>query len=318
MAKGSKEFKIGLFAALMVAALYIGFNYLRGLDVFSPQNTYYVKYQNVRGLNKGNRIILNGLDVGSVVSIQFSDDSYNEIIVTIAIDKTIKLTDSTVAKLTKPGLIGASQIQLIMKEGGTQVLKSGMEIKGDVDKNLTELLTEEGSSVTQSLLALVSKINDVLAPFANKANTISQVIDNFKQFSGELAGITRESKLTLTQLRPKLGTLSDSLLAAMGSIKPLLTEYQQLGQKLNAIDIENQLIVADSILNGTQHLLKRLNSGDGTLGKLISNDSLYSTLTRTMADLDSLLIDLRYNPKRYIHFSIFGRKNKLPAKSRGQ
>ena len=92
MAKG-KEFKVGLFVVLMAASLYIGFNYLRGLDVFSPLTTYYVKYPNVSGLNKGDRVILNGLDVGSVIERRFSNEQYNEILVTLAIDKTIKLTD---------------------------------------------------------------------------------------------------------------------------------------------------------------------------------------------------------------------------------
>lgn len=101
MAKG-KEFKVGLFAVLMAGALYVGFNYLRGLDVFSPLNTYYAVYKNVSGLNKGDRVILNGLEVGSVVERQFIDQHYDEIMVTMAIDKTIVITDSTMAKLAKP------------------------------------------------------------------------------------------------------------------------------------------------------------------------------------------------------------------------
>ena len=103
MAKG-KEFKVGLFVALMAVALYIGFNYLRGLDVFSPLNTYYVTYKNVSGLKKGDRVILNGLDVGSVIERRFTNDSYDAILVTLAIDKTINLTDSTYAQLAQADL----------------------------------------------------------------------------------------------------------------------------------------------------------------------------------------------------------------------
>lgn len=316
MAKGGKEFRVGLFVVLMAAALYIGFNYLRGLDVFSPLNTYYVTYQNISGLNKGDRVILNGLDVGSVVERRFSDDNYNEIIVTLAIDKTIKLTDSTMARLAKPDFLGANQIQLIMKEGGSKVLESGDEIMGDVDKGVTELLTEEGLSAANSLSALVNKINDVLDPFVDRADTISLAIDNFKKFSDELVDITQEGKLTLEQLRLKIDFVTDSLVAAMGGVKPLMAEYQKLGEKLNAIDIESRLTKMDSVLDGTQTFLSRLNSDEGTLGKLMSNDSLYDNLTQTMADLDSLFIDLRYNPKRYMHFSVFGRKNRPPADGR--
>lgn len=167
MAKG-REFKVGLFVVVMAAVLYIGFNYLRGLNVFSPLNTYYVKYQNVSGLNKGDRIILNGLDVGSVVERKFSNDQYNEILVTMAIDKTIKLTDSTYARLAKPDLLGGIEVQLILKPGGTRLLEMGDTLNGEVDGGITELLTQEGISAANQLTSLVNKINDVLDPFVEK------------------------------------------------------------------------------------------------------------------------------------------------------
>ena len=164
MAKG-KEFKVGVFVVLMAAALYVGFNYPRGLDVFSPLNTYYVKYQNISGLDKGARIILSGLDVGSVVDRKFSNDSYSEITITLAIDKTIILTDSTIAKLAKPDFLGGSEIQLLMRSGGTRVLEDGDTLRSEVDGGIAELLVEEGQSAANALSALVNKIHDVLDPF---------------------------------------------------------------------------------------------------------------------------------------------------------
>lgn len=315
MAKG-KEFKVGLFAVLMAGALYVGFNYLRGLDVFSPLNTYYAVYKNVSGLNKGDRVILNGLEVGSVVERQFIDQHYDEIMVTMAIDKTIVITDSTMAKLAKPDFLGALEVQLVMKSGGNRVLQSGDTLIAAVDRGITELLTEEGLSAANSLSALVNKINDVLDPFVDKADTISLAIDNFKYFSDELVLVTRDARSSLEQIKLKLDYTADSLVAVMGGIKPLLEEYQKLGVKLNAVDVESRLQKMDSVLLSTQAFVDRLNSNEGTYGKLMSNDSLYDNLTRTMADLDSLFIDLRYNPKRYIHFSVFGRKNRPPADGR--
>ncbi len=315
MAKG-KEFKVGLFVVLMAALLYVGFNYLRGLDVFSPLNTYYVAYKNVSGLNKGDRVILNGLDVGSVIERGFSNDQYNEIVVTLAIDKTIKMTDSTYARLAKPDFLGGNQIQLILKPGGTKLLQSGDTLNDEIDGGITELLTQEGLSAANSLSALVNRINDVLEPFVTRKDTIALAIDNFKNLSDELVLTTQEAQSTMEQLRLKMDYVTDSLIVAMGGLKPLMAEYQQLGEKLNSVDIESRLLRIDSVLYGTEEFLARLNSNEGTLGKLMTNDSLYNTLNRTMADLDSLFIDLRYNPKRYMHFSIFGRKNRPPADSR--
>lgn len=315
MAKG-REFKVGLFVVVMAAVLYIGFNYLRGLNVFSPLNTYYVKYQNVSGLNKGDRIILNGLDVGSVIERKFSNDQYNEILVTLAIDKTINLTDSTYARLAKPDFLGGIEVQLILKPGGTRILDMGDTLNGEVDGGITELLTQEGISAANQLTALVNRINDVLEPFANKSDTIGAAIDNFKTLSDGLITTNIMAQETLEQFKLQMEYVTDSLVVAMGGVKPLLAEYQQLGEKLNAVDIESRLVKMDSVLSGTERFLARLNSDDGTLGKLMTNDSLYNTLTQTMSDLDSLMIDLRYNPKRYMHFSIFGRKNRPPADGR--
>ncbi|NVJ47415.1 MAG: MCE family protein [Cytophagia bacterium] len=315
MAKG-REFKVGLFVVVMAAVLYIGFNYLRGLNVFSPLNTYYVKYQNVSGLNKGDRIILNGLDVGSVVERKFSNDQYNEILVTLAIDKTINLTDSTYARLAKPDFLGGIEVQLILKPGGNRILEMGDTLSGEVDGGITELITQEGLSAANSLSALVNRINAVLEPFENRADTIALAIDNFKTLSDGLITTNTMAQETLEQFKLQMEYVTDSLVVAMGGVKPLLAEYQQLGEKLNAVDIESRLVKMDSVLSGTERFLARLNSDDGTLGKLMTNDSLYNTLTQTMSDLDSLMIDLRYNPKRYMHFSIFGRKNRPPADGR--
>ncbi|MFY0591287.1 MlaD family protein [Roseivirga sp.] len=315
MAKG-KEFKVGLFIALMAGALYIGFNYLRGLDVFSPLNTYYVSYQNVSGLKKGDRVILNGLDVGSVIERKFINDTYDAILVTLAVDKTINLTDSTYARLAQADLLGSTQIQLYIKPGGNRILIPGDTLRGDVDKSITELLTEEGRSAANKLTSLVDDLEDALSPFVNRKDTIALAIDNFKAFSEELAPLARQGRNSLEQIELKIEYVTDSLVAAMGGLKPLMAEYQQLGEKLNTIDIESRLSQLDSVLSGTQTFLDRLNSNDGTLGKLMSDDSLYNTLNQTMADLDSLFIDLRYNPRRYMHFSLFGRKNRPPADGR--
>ncbi len=301
---------------LTAFALYVGFNYLRGLDVFSPLTTYYVEYENVSGLKKGDRVILNGLDVGSVIDRGFSDESYNKILVTLAIDNTINLTDSTIARLTKPDFLGGIEIKLVMNPG-TRVLEPYETLISDIDGGITELLTEEGLSAANSLSALVNKINDVLEPFVEKSDSIGKAIDNFTAASENVKDLTGRLEGSLDLVENRIAWLTDSITYALSGLKPLTDQYTELGEKLNAIDIESRLVSMDSLLLGTRTFLDRLNSNDGTLGKLMSDDSLYNTMTQTMADLDSLFIDLRYNPKRYMHFSVFGRKNRPPADGRG-
>lgn len=311
-----KEFKVGVFVVVTTALLYFGFNYLRGLDVFSPLNTYYVKYQNVSGLNKGARVILNGLDVGNVVERRFSSADYDEVIVTLAIDKTIVLNDSSQAMLARPDFLGGVEVQLIVKPGMQGSLISGDTLIGVVDKGISELLAEEGLSAANELSSLVTRINTVLEPFADRADTIGLAIDNMKTFSDKLIVMTDEAQLTMEQLRLKVDYVTDSLVVAMGGIKPLVEEYTALGQKLNAVDIESRLLRIDTVLAGTQEFLGKLNSNQGTLGKLMSDDSLYNSINLALADLDSLLIDFRYNPKRYVNVSVFGKKYRPPAEGR--
>tara|TARA_R110000796_G_scaffold185330_2_gene302106 strand:+ start:195080 stop:196033 length:954 start_codon:yes stop_codon:yes gene_type:complete len=312
VAKG-REFKVGLFAVLMLASLYIGFNYLRGLDVFSPLNTYYVKYNNISGLSKGDRVILNGLNVGTVLERKFSTDTYNEILVTLAIDKTIRMKEGTVARLAKPDILGGLEVQLILNQSGARVLESGDFLGGEIDRGIAEMITEEGLSAANSLNSVVNKISEVLEPFASRADTIALAIDNFKYFSDKLVYMTDSVNMAMEQVKLRIDYVTDSMVAAMGGVTPLLAEYTKLGEKMNAIDIESRLMRMDSVLLGTQEFIGRLNSNEGTLGKLMTNDSLYNALNSSMTDLDSLFIDLRENPKRYVHFSIFGRKNRPPA-----
>lgn len=312
----TKEFKVGLFVVITTVALYLGFNYLRGLDVFSPLHTYYVKYQNVSGLNKGASVILNGLEVGSVVDRKFSSIDYDEVIVTLAIDKTILLNDSTEAMLAKPDFLGGVLVRLIMHPGGQTPLTSGDTLVGGVDRGISELLAEEGLSAANELSSLVNKINTVLEPFAEKADTIALAIDNFKTLSDQLIVMTDEAQMSLEQIRLKIDYVTDSLVVAMGGVKPLLEEYTALGEKLNAVDIESRLQRIDTVLLGTQQFLSRMNSNEGTLGKLMSDDSLYNNINLALSDLDSLLVDFRYNPKRYVNVSVFGKKYVPPAEGR--
>ena len=156
-------------------------------------------------------------------------------------------------------------------------------------------------------------MQDVLEPFAENKAALDSAIKNFRDFSQELKNLTGQAGASLEQFDLRMEYVTDSLVAAMGGIKPLLDEYTKLGYKLNSIDVESRMQRVDSLLIGSQELLAKLNSDEGMIGELMNNDSLYHSLNKTMVDLDSLFMDFRANPKRYVHFSLFGRKNRPPA-----
>lgn len=315
MASRGRAIKVGFFAVLMLSALYIGFNYLRGLDVFSPEQPYYVKFSSISGLNKGDRVILNGLDVGSVVERTFSNELYDEIIVTLYVDKTIKLTEGTVARLSQD-LLGTAKIQLIIDHNSSQILIPNDTLIGEIDEGLTERLSTRGLEAADQLTELVGTIQDVLEPFAENKDEMAAAIRNFRTVSDDVVLLTKQAQYSLEQMNLQIEYMADSMVAAMGGIKPLMAEYQKLGEKLNAVDLEARMVRIDSIMAGTETLLTRLNSDEGMIGQLMTNDSLYHSVNKTMVDLDSLFMDFRENPKRYVHFSLFGRKNRPPADKR--
>ena len=271
----SKAIKVGFFAVLMLSALYIGFNYLRGLDVFSPKQTYYVKFNSINRLSKGNRVIINGLYVGSVAQRKFSDDRYEEIIVT-----------------------------LYMAPKDTLI--------GEVDEGLSQKLSSRGLEAVDRFTTLAGTIHKVLEPFAENKEEMSAAIQNFRKVSDNLVSLTNQAGATLQ----RMNHLTASMTGTVGIMNPLLTEYTTLGEKLNAIDLQTHMVRIDSILAGTETLLSGINAGKGMMGQLMTNDSLYHSLNKTLTDLDSLFINFRQNPKRYVHFSLFGRKNRPPAKAR--
>ena len=309
-----KEIRVAIIAIVSVTVLYLGFNYLRGMDVFSPNAVYYVKYSNVGGLNKGDKVMLSGLEVGSVLETRFDSDTYDEIVVTLAIDKNIKLREGTIAKLAKPDILGAVEIQLILNPFSSEVLKSGGTLIAEVDRGVTELLTEGGLSAANSLTATVNKINEVLEPFVLKKDTIGMAIDNFEKFTKNLVQMSGLVEARFYQVSLRMEYLSDSLMAVAGDLRPVIRKYGSLADSLQAIDINSRLKKMDEIMGYVQSIAAKLDSDQGTFGKLMTDDSLYNTLTSTLTDLDSLLIDLNENPKRYVHFSLLGRSDRPPKK----
>ena len=306
-----KAIKVGFFAVLTLSALYIGFNYLRGLDVFSPKQTYYVKFNRVNRLSKGNRVILNGLEVGSVAQRKFSNDRYDEVIVTLYIDRRIKLKEGTVARLSRD-LLGTTKVSLIINHSSSKLLAPKDTLIGEIDGGLSQKLSSRGLEAVDQFTTLAGTMHDVLEPFAENKEEMSATIQNFRRVSDNLVTLTNQAEVTLQQM----SHLTASMTGTVGTMNPLLIEYTRLGEKLNAIDLQTHLVSLDSILAGTETLLSKINSGEGMMGQLMTNDSLYHSLNKTLTDLDSLFINFRQNPKRYVHFSLFGRKNRPPAKAR--
>jgi len=307
----SKEIKVALITVLAGVILFFGVRFLKGIDVFSNVNTYYTIYQKIDGLQVSNPVILNGLPVGRVSKIEILQERNNQLLVSLEINDELVIKDQTEALLTDPELLGDKAIALNIK--GNNNLASGDTMASVIDEGITGLIEEKANPIIEALDSTLYSLNSMLkeykgmgenvqATMANAAaitdkvkrvrmDEINGAISNFRQVSADLAKASKD----LEPLAENVSAVSDSLKEI--PIKQLAAEVQETNNRLKSI-------------------LKSIDESEGTAGLIVNDKALYNDLDQTIKDLDKLFIDLRENPKRYVHFSLFGRKDKSKKKNK--
>jgi len=313
MKKISNEVKVGATAVITIVVFIWLYNYLKGKDLLSSTASYYAIYENIGGLTESNPVEINGYKAGVVQSINFINDKSGRLLVKLSIEKGFTLPENTIAEVTTASLIAGMKIRLIFGDG-PGVYKNGDTIPGRMAESiLTTLeneigpLKEKVESMIISLDSVLTGINEVLTPqftadvrgsMANLSNTtkslddvisskkaeLKTMIDSFSKFSAMLASNSDKFDNTISNL----SSVSDTIVSA---------------------DIYNTINNLKSTLEMTSALLSGMNEGKGTTGQLFTNDSLYSNLSNSLESLNLLLEDMKANPKRYVQFSLFGRKN---------
>lgn len=304
-----KEIKVGILAVTAALILYFGFNYLKGLDIFSPDKYYVVEYNNIDGLLPSDRVVINGFQVGTVASISLDTANFERIFVTLAVKKEILIKKGSIAKLIQTDVLGSKAIALTMSPNGI-ILQTNDTLVSEIDRSITELLTEEGLSAANSLTSTVNQINDALQPFVDGADDIRASLSNINAITYKWKGLSDQMSGTIEQLELRAEYVSDSVASALGSISEAAKTFKSLGDSIRSIDIKSRLETIDRTLSSFNEITDMIKSGQGTLGQLTTNDSLYHSLNSMLTNLDSLFVDMENNPKRYVHFSLFGKKDK--------
>ena len=306
--KISKEFKIGLFSVICIALLYLGFNYLKGRDFFSSQNNFYAIYSNIEGLTVSNSVYINGLAVGRVSEISFLQDRDNQILVQLDITSDIVLDTSTVALLVSEGFLGGKAIELQIPNEISQPLSSGDTLKSALDMGIIESLTETTLPVAVDIGTTIRMLNRILESFEGTETELKKTIIELRKTIISYRMLAVRNQEEIDSIMANLQSISINLDSASTEIQPLLANVNTFIDSLNELRLNAMIEKATSSLEKLDTLLAGLSGGEGTAGKLLHDDSLYYYLTRTSEDLDKLLVDLKENPGRYVHFSIFGRK----------
>lgn len=277
--------------------LYFGFNFLRGIDFFSTQNRYYAVYDNVDKLTQSNQIFLNGLAVGRVSDIRIIQGRVNKVLVELKIDSDVKLNDQTVAMLTSD-FLGTKSILLDLGKG-QRVLQQNDTLKAQLDKGMAELL-EQAAPVASSLQSTLIKVNNILS---NLEKNTAQMDKMF----AELAATPRLINGTLTITQQKIGELSDqaksvsqNLNGALSDLRPTLNNFKTLSDSLKDLRLSGTLQRTEEAMVKLNETLGRFNSGDNTVSKLMTEDSLYVNLNRLVLTMDTLANHFNTHPKHFL------------------
>lgn len=315
--KHSREFKVGLLAIVSLTALYFGFNFLKGTDFFTTENKYFVVFDNVDGLTKSNSVILNGLAIGRVEDVEISPRLKNKILVTLNVDRNVLLSDSTVALLTKTDLLGEKAIVLKPKSG-TRTLVNKDTLLGIKEKGITELITERAMPVLQNFDTTLMNFSKLSQEYTRAGEKLNIVLHHVADASRDLAHITGTSKKQVSDILIKTDELLRSLQATKNTLDPAIAKLAYMMDIVNDSSLAQTLEHAKNTSAQLELVMSKINEGQGTLGKLVNNDSLYHNLNCLSASLDKLAVDFRERPKRYVHFSVFGRKEKKEKPAQGQ
>ena len=310
----SKQAQIGILAVVTLAMLFFGFNYLKGSDIFSKAKRYYVVYDNVDGLTASNPVTLNGLNVGRVERIDILQNQGNQLLVAVDIDKKIVIGRGTKALLADAGVLGGKVIILQVNQSGSQ-LESGDTLQTGKVAGIAALIREKTLPVLNNVDSLTLNLNKIVKQFDRTGLVLNKTLSNVEAMTGTLNTTVGENRQSLRGLLANLSNLSASLAQTEREIKPLLAKANTFADSLNALQLSQTLAGVNRSIGTLQQMLADINSGKGTLGKLKGDEALYKNVNSTTASLDKLLTDLRENPARYVHFSLFGRKEKKDEKA---
>ncbi|GAB4250671.1 MAG: MlaD family protein [Ekhidna sp.] len=294
----SKEFKIGLITIIAGALLYYGFNFLRGSDLFSPTNRYYVTYPNVTGLTVSNPIYYNGLPVGRVSGFELQQQK-GRIIVSLDVDENVIIGIDAKATLANDGLFGGKAIILNVGES-QEIMKPGDTLLADVDGDLLS----QFEPVADNLNTTITKLNDLLDQL--NATDIKGTVDTLKYSIGTVTN--KISRLNVQKPLDSLTMLISSFRERSDQLEGVIASSEVLMDSLNSLPLGATMQKLNQSMDEVNRIMVAVQSDTGTVGKLLNNDSLYNNLNKLLVDIDALIIHFNNYPKDFL--KPLGRKHK--------
>lgn len=311
--KISNETKVGILTIAALTVLILGFNFLKGKDLFKKSRKIHAVFNNLGGLSRSNEVKINGYVIGTVYSLNKKDANLDEIVATINLTEEVNIPKDSKAIITSP-LVGSWYINIekgesseFLKPGDTLKSKLDVGILDDVKAQLTPTLTKVRNTL-DTLNTVLGSVNGVLNSEAK--NNLQQTLANLNRASNALNGLLDNQSGSLAKTLNNAEAISQSLKNNTEEITATIGNAKKATEKFAALDIQPTLDSLNSMISNLKAIASKLNSNEGTLGALMNDRTLYKKITDAILSAEILMDDMRAHPKRYVNFSIFGRKDK--------
>lgn len=304
--KLSKEIKTGLLAVFAISTFILGYNYLKGSSLFKTERVFYAVYENVEGLGLSSAVNINGFRVGKVQNIEI-DKNTGLMIVTFSVENDFQFSKQSIARIYGGGIIGGKSLAIIPVFESNVIATTGDTLQSQVEEGIMELVNDRLTplqmkieSAVEGVDSLMVAINDVLDEKSRK---------NLKSSIADLNAITSSFVVSSTKLQSLLTNNEDKLNRTFDNLDTTTQNFAAFSDTLAQVNLNQMVNELEATIKNFKTLSETLNNGEGTLGKLLNDDSLYVNLEFATKQLEELLQDVKLNPTRYINISLFGKRN---------
>ena len=298
--KITKEIKIALVAIVSIVLLFFGMNFLKGMTLFSNGDSYYITFKDISGLSSSSPIFANGYRVGVVKDVSFDYENNGDVVVEFMVDDDLQIPRGSTAEIVSD-LMGNVKMNLLLADNPRDFVAKGDTIMGVINSGMLG----KAKDMIPVIEKMLPKLDSILA-------NINMLLSdpNIGRTLGNVQKTTENLTVTTQQLNALMANVNKDVPGLMGKASGLLDNANNLTANLAAVDVASTVAKVDQTLANVQQLTSKLNNNKGTLGLLMNDETLYNNLTNTVLGADSLLNNLREHPKRYVHFSLFGKKDK--------
>ena len=292
----SRELWIGVLGIIAILIIYLLINFFKGINIFSEGEKYYVKFSNIGEIVNASPVFINGYKVGHVSNVEYNFNKPDEIIVEMTLNSSMQIPEGSAA-LINTKMLGSSTISLALANSATMV-----EPGDTIDGRMNTGALDEAGEMLPKIVAMLPKLDSILvslnSTLANPA--INSSVNNIE-------GLTAELNTTAKLLN---NVLANDIPVATGKLVEIEDDLLKMSSQLSEVDYNSLISSLEASLNNIQNITAALNNGEGTAGKLLKDEALYNKLDNAAEAATLLLKDLKKNPKRYVHFSVFGKKEK--------